>query len=73
MLGAPIDESQLEGMTQLSLQHGRALAGADYVSAVQWMHGFNRRVAQWWADGRDLLLWPGAQRPAAADRLVQRR
>jgi amidase len=45
-------------MTQLSLQHGRASSGADYVSAVQWMHGFSRRVAQWWADGFDLLLCP---------------
>jgi amidase len=34
------------------------LTGADYVSAVQWMHGFNRRVAQWWTDGFDLLLCP---------------
>jgi len=64
VLGAPVDESQLEGMTQLSLQHGRMLSGADYVTAVQWMHGFNRRVAQWWAPvddggaGFDLLLCP---------------
>jgi amidase len=58
VLGAPVDESRLEGMTQLSLQHGRASSGADYVSAVQWMHGFSRRVAQWWADGFDLLLCP---------------
>ena len=53
VLGAPVDESQLEGMTQLSLQHGRMLSGADYVTALQWMHGFSRRVAQWWAPTRD--------------------
>jgi amidase len=64
LLGAPVDESRLEGMTQLSLQHGRMRTGADYVIALQWMHGFSRRVAQWWAPvdgggaGFDLLLCP---------------
>lgn len=58
-LGIHIEDDQLEGMTRLSLQHGRTMTGADYVAAVQWRHAFSRRVAQWWdADGFDLLLCP---------------
>jgi amidase len=59
VLGEPIDPDLLEEPTRYAMEYGRTLTAAAYVEAVQWMHGYTRRLRSWWElDGFDLLLCP---------------
>jgi amidase len=37
---------------------GRAVSATQFVAALEWIHGFTRRIASWWESGFDLLLTP---------------
>jgi amidase len=58
-LGSPIPEEAIELSNVLLASAGRALPAPGYLAAVEWMHGFQRRMATWWAeDGFDVLVTP---------------
>ena len=46
----------------LTTDHGQ-LAAADYLEALEAMHGHGRALAAWWEDGFDLLLTPTTAMP----------
>jgi amidase len=35
----------------------------EYLEAIDWLHGFTRRMASWWEDGFDILLTPTLGEP----------
>jgi amidase len=37
---------------------GRAVSATQFIAALEWIHGFTRRIASWWESGFDLLLTP---------------
>jgi amidase len=37
---------------------GRACTATQFIATLEWLQGFTRRMATWWADGFDLLLTP---------------
>jgi amidase len=42
---------------------GRGVTASAYLAAVHYYHGYQRRVAAWWADGFDLLVTPSLPEP----------
>lgn len=72
-LGRSLGASDVEPLTWALAEQGRATPAPRYVEAVEFVHGFGRRVAAWWEQGFDLLVTPttaalapeiGALRPA---------
>src|SRR5206468_6800412 len=47
------------GLTEM----GRACSAVEYMNTIDWVHGYGRRVASWWAGGFDLLLTPTLSEP----------
>src|SRR5256714_14318610 len=45
---------------------GRGCSARQYLAARDWVHGWSRRVAAWWAAGFDLLLTPPLPEPPPA-------
>jgi amidase len=62
-VGREISEDDVEAMTWLQAQQGRATSATQYLDAVNAMQTFTRRVAQWWHDGFDLLVTPTVAHP----------
>lgn len=58
VLGAPIDRELLEQTTAFSVNRGPSITAPQLVSTMQWIHGFQRRMASWWSGGFDVLLTP---------------
>jgi amidase len=48
----------LEAWTWTCVERGRAVHAGQYLSAVEWIQSWSRRMAGWWADGHDLLITP---------------
>jgi amidase len=57
-IGVTLGEGDVESSTWELAQAGRPVMAAAYLDAVERMHAWSRRVAQWWADGFDLLVTP---------------
>ncbi|MCB1014247.1 MAG: amidase [Acidimicrobiales bacterium] len=55
-VGTPVTADDVEAGTWALAEAGRAVSATDYLAAIEYLHGFTRRVASWWADGFDLLL-----------------
>ncbi|MBI4516357.1 MAG: amidase [Deltaproteobacteria bacterium] len=62
-LGRPIGATDVEPNSWGLAEMGRAVSALQYVRAVEWMHGFTRRIAGWWSEGFDLLLTPTMATP----------
>ncbi|MGO9196225.1 MAG: amidase [Acidimicrobiales bacterium] len=58
-----IVESDVEPLTWALVTMGRSFTGPQYLSALEWLQSYSRRVQQWWADGYDLLLTPTIAEP----------
>jgi amidase len=58
MLGEKITENDVEPLTWGLAEIGRATGAVDYITALAVLSAKSRAVAQWWADGFDLLLTP---------------
>jgi amidase len=56
--GEPIRDDDLEPNTAAVVDMGRGVTAAQYLAAIGFFNRFTRRMAQWWADGNDLLLTP---------------
>jgi len=66
-LGRKLGPADVEPLTWALAEQGRSLRATDLLATLEFVHGFGRRVAAWWSDGRfDLLLTPtqGAPPPA---------
>ena len=62
-LGEKITESDVEPLTWGLAELGRATPAVDYITAIATLSAKTRAVAQWWADGFDLLLTPTLAEP----------
>jgi amidase len=64
--GREVTQADVEPLTWMYAELGRATTGAQYTEAVNAMHAWTRRMATWWADdGFDLLLTPTMAEPPA--------
>jgi len=63
-IGRVVTPDDVEPLTWAVAELGRGRAAADYIAAVEVVHGFGRRVAAWWQKGFDLLLTPTTAQPA---------
>ena len=58
ILGREVADQELEATNALFAGMGRSVTAPQYVTTVNWLHGFSRRVARWWEDGWDALISP---------------
>ncbi|HEY8495294.1 MAG TPA: amidase [Myxococcota bacterium] len=57
-LGRALAPDDVEPTTWAVAEIGRATSVTAYLAQVEFVHGFGRRMAAWWASGFDLLLTP---------------
>jgi amidase len=57
-LGREIATSELEPWNQMQAEIGRTVTGSAYVQAIELAQSYARGIAQWWADGNDVLVTP---------------
>ena len=63
LVGRAVTAADVERLTWVQGEQGRALSALQYVDALNHMQVFTRRVAQWWHGGFDLLLTPTVAHP----------
>jgi amidase len=63
LVGREVTKADVEPLTWVQAEHGRAITAPQYVDALNQMQAYTRRVAQWWHDGFDLLLTPTVAHP----------
>jgi amidase len=63
IVGRKLNPEDVELWTWSVAERGFTMPAARYLEAVQWIQGWSRRMAQWWADGFDLLLTPTIAAP----------
>ena len=61
--GKPIGQSDVELGTWNFAEIGRTLTSAQYIDALDLIHGVARRGAEWWAGGFDVLVTPTIPEP----------
>jgi len=62
--GRKINAEDIEFGTWYFIERGQDISAARYLSSIQWVHGWTRRVAHWWSEQRfDLLLTPTIAMP----------
>jgi amidase len=57
-LGEPLGAADVEPLTWWLAEQSRRRTPADYLSTIEWLQRWSRRVAAWWGDGFDLLITP---------------
>jgi amidase len=62
-IGRPLGPDDVEPLTWAVAEMGRACTAAQYITAVDFVHAFGRRMAAWWEGGYDLLLTPTTAEP----------
>ena len=62
-LGTPIGATDVESLTWMLAERGRAISAPDFLATLEYVHGFGRRVAAWWDGGFDVLLSPTTAAP----------
>jgi amidase len=69
--GQAIGAGDVEPGTWALAELGRSVSAPLYLDAVQWLHGYTRRLATWWHDGFDVLVTPtiGAPPPRLGELL----
>ena len=63
MIGQPLDVDRFEPLTRDHITQGRRMTAADAVHSRLVLNRYARAMAQWWADGWDLLLTPMTPTP----------
>jgi amidase len=69
VIGRPLADDDAEADNVAMAAFGRQLDAPTYLRAVEWLHTYQRRMAQWWAspddggEGYDLLLTPTIAQP----------
>jgi len=56
-------EEDVEPLTWALADMGRSFSGPVFLSALEWLQSWTRRVAGWWSGGFDLLLTPTIAEP----------
>ncbi len=62
-LGRSIADDEIEPRNAAGRRIGRSLSAVDYLEARAWIEQWSRRMADWWASGRDLLVTPTVGAP----------
>ena len=62
-LGKPIGADDVEPLTWMLAERGRATGASDLLATIEYVHAFGRRVAPWWDGGFDVLLTPTTAAP----------
>jgi amidase len=62
-LGRPLKPEDVEPYTWRFVTEGAKVSVIDYVTSADWLHGWSRRMAAWWATGFDLLVTPTIAEP----------
>ncbi len=62
-LGRPLKPEDVEPYTWRFVTEGAKISVIDYVTSADWLHGWSRRMAAWWATGFDLLVTPTIAEP----------
>jgi amidase len=63
LLGRTLGAADVEPFNWALAEMGNAVSARNYLRTVDWLFGYTRRVAAWWADGFDLLLTPTLPEP----------
>jgi amidase len=63
MLGKRLSAADFEPWTWAMIEEGRGRSAIEFVLANDWINGYTRGVAQFFADGYDLLLTPTLAMP----------
>lgn len=61
--GIEFGPDDVEAWTWICAERGRGLSAVDYLSAVEYVQAWTRRLSQWWHEGYDLLLTPTVGEP----------
>jgi amidase len=56
LAGRDLGEADVDPLNWGLAEMGRVVSATQFIAAVDWIHGFTRRVAAWWQSGYDLLL-----------------
>jgi amidase len=64
-IGRPLGPDDLDPLNWALVDLGRMTSVPMYLASVDWIHGFTRRLAAWWADGFDVLVTPTLPEPPA--------
>ena len=62
-VGAEVEPGDVEAATWSLAEAGKQVGAADYLLALDYLHGFSRRMVGWWHEGFDLLLTPTIAEP----------
>jgi amidase len=62
-VGRALGPADFDAFNWALAELGRALPVSQYLETEDWIGGFTRRVASWWADGFDLLVTPTLPEP----------
>ncbi|HKA04788.1 MAG TPA: amidase [Acidimicrobiales bacterium] len=62
-LGVEIGEGDIEGRNWFFHSVGQTVTAPQLFAITEWIQGWSRRLASWWADGYDLLLTPTFEFP----------
>jgi amidase len=63
LIGTTLGPDDVEPFNWALAEMGGACSARQYLRTVDWLFGYTRRVATWWADGFDLLLTPTLPEP----------
>lgn len=63
-LGREVTADDVEPLTWMLAERGRATTAPALLGAIEYAHGFGRHLAAWWERGFDLLLSPAVGAPA---------
>jgi amidase len=63
LLGKTLGQDDVEPFNWALAEMGSAVSARDYLRTVDWLFGYTRRVATWWAGGFDVLVTPTLPEP----------
>jgi len=62
-VGRPVGEDDVEAATWAIARQGEEIPATAYLTTVERLHAWSRRMASWWADDFDLLVTPTTATP----------
>ncbi len=62
-LGRALKAEDVEPYTWRFAADGAKVSVVEYITSADWLHGWSRRMAAWWAEGFDLLVTPTIAEP----------
>ena len=62
-VGRPAGEDDMEALTWMLAERGRAATATELLATIESVHAFGRRLASWWDGGFDLLVTPTQAAP----------